>query len=44
VPEVADVLAAEWLFLLFLYRHRIFLRVCPDGLQGFAETRMSGMI
>jgi predicted acyltransferase len=27
VLEVAGVLAMEWLFLLFLYRHRIFLRV-----------------
>jgi predicted acyltransferase len=27
VLEVAGVLAAEWLFLLYLYRNRIFLRV-----------------
>jgi len=27
VLEVAGVLAAKWLFLLFLYRNRIFLRV-----------------
>jgi predicted acyltransferase len=27
VLEVAGLLAVQWLFLLFLYRHRIFLRV-----------------